>query len=167
MSFFRRLTSTRAESGAKPSDFFSSISSDANVLSLPTRVPHRLMVSLESPLVMNLTLLASGAIAGTLEFITHLTVIRMKMPAAFDAFFDAAVVALMTIALVGVCIKYAAARHRVMLQKIRTASDLNHHLRNALQVITQSRYLPEEKQAQAVYASMDRIEEALRRLNPQ
>jgi hypothetical protein len=134
---------------------------------IQVRVHHRLMVSLQSPLVMNLTLLASGAIAGTLEFITHLTVIRMKMPPAFDAFFDAGVVALMTIALVGVCIKYAAARQRVMLQKIRTASDLNHHLRNALQVITQSRYLPEEKQAQAVYASIDRIEEALRRLNPQ
>jgi hypothetical protein len=128
---------------------------------------HLLVTSFESPLLRNATLLASGAVAWTLEFITHMAVSRTKMPAAYDAFVDARVVALMTIALVGVWIRSAAARQRAMLQQIRIASDLNHHLRNALQVITQSRYLPEEKQAQAVLASIDRIEEALKQLNPQ
>jgi hypothetical protein len=128
------------------------------------RMMERPTLSLESSFVVNATLLASGAIAGALEFITHLTVSHMKTPPAFHAFIDASVVSLMTIALVGVCIASVKARRRAMIEQIRIASDLNHHLRNALQVITQRHYLPEEKQGQAVLKSLDRIDEALKRL---
>jgi len=121
----------------------------------------------DSPWFANGFLLASGVIAGSLEFITHLAVGRMKVTAEYHAFIDAGVIALMTIALVGVCFASARARRQRTLERMRTASDLNHHVRNALQVITLSRYLPEEKQSQAVYTSIDRIDEALKRLSPQ
>ena len=91
----------------------------------------------------------------------------MKTAPAYHALIDAVVVAFMTIALVGVCIASVKARRQTVLDQIRTASELNHHLRNALQVITHSRYLPEEKQAQAVFESVDRIDGALKRLTPQ
>lgn len=126
-----------------------------------------LIDSFDSPWLVNGFLLASGVIAGFLEFFTHLAVGHMNVPAEYHAFIDASVIALMTIALVGVCFASARTRRKVMLEQIRTASDLNHHLRNALQVITQSRYLPEEKQNEAMYSSIDRIDEALRRLSPQ
>lgn len=127
----------------------------------------RLIDSFDSPWLVNGVLLASGVIAGFLEFFTHLAVGHMKVTAAYHAFIDAGVIALMTIAMVGVCFASARAKRQVMLEKIRTASELNHHLRNALQVITQSRYLPEEKQNEAVFTSIDRIDEALKRLSPQ
>jgi hypothetical protein len=125
----------------------------------------RLLPTFESSLVVNVTLLASGAIAGILEFITHIAVSHMKTPPAFHAFIDSSVVSLMTIALVGVCIASVKARRQAIAEQIRIASDLNHHLRNALQVIANSHYLPEEKQGQAVIASLDRIDEALKRLS--
>ncbi len=174
MSSFRWLAEERAKRGklSQPSILNSSsgssdISVAARLIDSNRGVQHRLLASFESALVRNATLLASGAIAGGLEFITHVAIGRMNMPAVYDAFVDASLVALMTIALVGVCISSAGARQRAMLKQIRIASDLNHHLRNALQVITQSRYLPEEKQADAVFASIDRIEETLKRLDQQ
>jgi hypothetical protein len=124
----------------------------------------RFVPSFDSRLVINFTLLASGAIAGVLEFVTHLAVSRMNTPPAFHAFIDASVVSLMTIALVGVCIALARAKRQAIEEQIRTAADLNHHLRNALQVIANSTHLPEEKRAEALLASVDRIDDAIKRL---
>lgn len=125
-----------------------------------------LIPSFDSRFVLNTTLLLSGAVAGMLEFVTHLAVDRMKTPPQLHAFLDGSVVTLMTIALVGVLIASARARRKVMLKQIQTASELNHHLRNALQIMAQSHHLPEEKRAQAVFRSIDRIDEALKRLSP-
>ncbi len=127
----------------------------------------RIVPGFDSRLIVNATLIGCGIIAGSLEFATHLAVDRMNTPSAYHALIDATVVAFMTMALVSVCIASAKARRHAMLNQIRTASELNHHLRNALQVIANSRYLPEEKQAQAVFSSIDRIDETLKRLTPQ
>lgn len=142
-------------------------SSTDNSSEIRERKAARLIDSFDSPWFANGLLLASGVIAGFIEFFTHLAVGHMKATAEYHAFIDAGVIALMTIALVGVCFASARARRQRTLERIRTASDLNHHVRNALQVITLSRYLPEEKQSQAVYTSIDRIDEALKRLSPQ
>jgi hypothetical protein len=45
-------------------------------------------------------------------------------------------------------------------------AELNHHVRNALQVIRDSHLLPEERQAQAVIESVERIDRTLRHLFP-
>ena len=131
------------------------------------RLIEKLIPSFDSSLVVVVALLICGAIAGALEFMTHIAVDRMHTPLAYHAFIDASVITLMTIALVGVGITSARARRESSIRQIRTAEELNHHLRNALQVIAQSRYLPEDKQAKAVFDSMDRIAGALRRLTPQ
>jgi archaellum component FlaG (FlaF/FlaG flagellin family) len=124
----------------------------------------RFIPSFDSALIVNVTVLVSGAIAGVLEFVTHLAVSRMNTAPAYHAFIDASVVSLMTIALVGVCIASARAKRQAMQEQIQTAADLNHHLRNALQVIANSSHLPEEKRAEALLASVDRIDEAIGRL---
>jgi hypothetical protein len=130
-------------------------------------VLRKIVPGFDSRFIVNATLIACGVIAGTLEFATHMAVDHMNTPPAYHALIDAAMVALITIALMGVCIASAKARRHAVLDQVRTASELNHHLRNALQVITQSRYLPEEKQAEAVFSSIDRIDETLKRLTPQ
>lgn len=128
------------------------------------RLVERLVPSFNSGFVIWAALVLSAGVAGSLEFMTHLAVARLHTPLAYHAFIDASVIALMSMALVGVCITSVRTRRKAVIQQIRAVEQLNHHLRNALQVIAQSRYLPEEKQAQAVFDSMDRIEEALRLL---
>lgn len=126
----------------------------------------RLIECVDSPWLVNVFSIAIGVAAGLLEFFTHLVIGRMNVRAGYHAFVDASLIALLAIALVGMCFASARARRKVMLDRVRTASDLNHHVRNALQVITLSRYLPEEKQSEAVYSSIDRIDDALKRLSP-
>jgi hypothetical protein len=130
------------------------------------RLIEKLVPSFDSTFVVLAALLLSGAIAAALEFMTHIAVSRMHTPLAYHAFIDASVITLMTIALVGVGITSARARRHTIILQIRTVEELNHHLRNALQVIALSRHLPEDKQAQAVFDSMDRIAQALRRITP-
>lgn len=127
----------------------------------------RLIDSVDSPWLVNGFSVGIGVFAGILEFFTHVAFGRMNVRPQYHALIDAGMIALMAVALVGVCFASARARRQRTLERIRTASDLNHHVRNALQVITLSRYLPEEKQNQAVFTSIDRIDEALKRLSPQ
>ena len=128
------------------------------------RLVERLVPSFESNFAVAVTLILSGAVAGAMEFITHLVVAHVHAPLAFHAFIDASVICLMTMALVGVAIASVRARRQAGIRQIRAVAELNHHLRNALQVISQSRYLPEDKQAQAVLDSTGRIDEVLRRM---
>jgi hypothetical protein len=131
------------------------------------RLKESFVSSFDSSLAVAVTLLLSGAVAGSMEFITHLVVSRMHTPLEFHAFIDASVMCFMTMTLVGVAIASIRARRQAAVRQIRAVAELNHHLRNALQVIAQSRYLPEEKQSQAVLVSIGRIDEALRRLVPE
>ena len=131
-----------------------------------SRWAERLFPSLDSTSVVVTTVLVCGALAGFLEFVTHLAVARLRPPLELHAFMDAVVIGLMTMGLVTVSVTAARARRQRMLEDIRTVSELNHHVRNALQVISQSRYLPEEQQTKAVLDSVDRIDETLRRLFP-
>lgn len=129
-----------------------------------TRLIERLVPSFDSRLSVAVTLILSGAVAGAMEFMTHLVVAHMHAPLAFHAFIDASVMCSMTMLLVGVAIASVRARKQAGIRQIRAVAELNHHLRNALQVISQSRYLPEDKQAQAVLDSTGRIDEVLRRM---
>jgi hypothetical protein len=119
--------------------------------------------SFDSTLVIVITILVSGVIAGSLEFMTHLAVAHMQTPLASHALLDASVIALMTMALVAAGIATVRAKRLAVIRQLRTVEELNHHLRNALQVIAQNHYLPEDKRAQAMFDSMDRIDDVLRR----
>jgi signal transduction histidine kinase len=52
-------------------------------------------------------------------------------------------------------------RRRYVLEQVRLAAMLNHEVRNALEVILGSDYLPESEQTQAVMQSVDRINRTL------
>ena len=58
-------------------------------------------------------------------------------------------------------------RERFLEQRLRVIALMNHHVRNALQVITYSHYLkPEERQVEQVKEAVERIEWALREVLP-
>jgi hypothetical protein len=126
----------------------------------------RLIASVDSRRVAALAVVVCGALAGTLEFITHLAVASLRPPLRFHAGVDALVIAFLTMTLVSVVIAAARARRHQVLQEMRTVAELNHHVRNALQVIRDSHLLPEDRQAQAVIESVERIDSTLRRLFP-
>lgn len=54
-----------------------------------------------------------------------------------------------------------ASRRRNMNEQIRLAATLNHEVRNALEVILGSEYLPKSEQSRAVMESVDRINRTL------
>src|SRR5215469_5674775 len=62
---------------------------------------------------------------------------------------------------------YEQKRHNAMLKRIRVIADMNHHVRNALQAITLSRYAENTQQIQVIDESAQRIQWALRELLPQ
>ena len=126
----------------------------------------RLIASVDSRRAAALAIVICGALAGLLEFITHLAVASLRPPLQFHAGVDALVIAVLTMTLVSVVIAAARARRYQVIQEMRTVAELNHHVRNALQVIRDSHLLPEDKQAQAVIESVERIDSTLRRLFP-
>ena len=62
---------------------------------------------------------------------------------------------------------YEQRRHDAMLKRIQVIADMNHHVRNALQAITLSRYAENARQIEVIDESAQRIQWALRELLPQ
>jgi hypothetical protein len=62
---------------------------------------------------------------------------------------------------------YEQKRHNAMLKRIQVIADMNHHVRNALQTITFSRYAENAQQIDLIDESAKRIQWALRELLPQ
>src|SRR5438270_3369884 len=61
---------------------------------------------------------------------------------------------------------YEQHRYRATMDKIRMISEMNHHVRNALQAISYAPYTEEEKQIKLIAESVSRIEWALREILP-
>jgi hypothetical protein len=108
----------------------------------------------------------SAAIAAVLEYVTHLTVDHFSVSDSLHASLDATVMSVMTLLLVGFSVGALRERRTRVSEGIRSVAELNHHVRNALQVIRDAHYLPEDEQADAVLNSVDRIDATLRRLFP-
>lgn len=62
---------------------------------------------------------------------------------------------------------YEQRRRKAMLKRIQVIADMNHHVRNALQAITLSRYADHAQQIEVIDESAKRIQWALRELLPQ
>lgn len=130
------------------------------------RLIDRVVASVDSRSAAVAVIILCGTLAGCVEFLTHMAVARMRTPLKWHAGADAILIAVLTMSLVSLVIATARARRRQVLQEMRTVAELNHHVRNALQVIRESHLLPESQQAQAVVESVERIDRTLRRLFP-
>lgn len=111
-------------------------------------------------------IIACAVLAALLEYATHLTVDMFAIPPSMHAALDACVVSGLTLLLVSTAVTAIRRRRKYVLDAVQTVAELNHHVRNALQVIRDAHYLPEDEQADAVIGSVDRIDTTLRRLFP-
>jgi hypothetical protein len=58
-------------------------------------------------------------------------------------------------------------RREQFRERVKAVSDLNHHLRNALEVIMHGHLLPESTQTAAILESVERIDHALQKIVPE
>ncbi len=110
--------------------------------------------------------LASGVIAGALEYIIHTAVTGARVALDLPTIIDSAMMAGITAGLVYILLTEWRARRRLVVQRLRIIAELNHNVRNALQMILYSRFLPPTEQTQALLDSVDRIESTLEELFP-
>ena len=68
-----------------------------------------------------------------------------------------------------VCIALGAERFRreQFRERVNVVSDLNHHLRNALEIIIHGHLLPQSSQTKAIFESVERIDHALKKIVPE
>lgn len=58
-------------------------------------------------------------------------------------------------------------RREQFRESVKVVSDLNHHLRNALEIIINGHLLPQSLQAKAILESVERIDHALNKIVPE
>lgn len=109
----------------------------------------------------------AALLAGCTEFLVHEALTRLAAPEVLHAALDAVLMGLATAVITSFLLLAIRERHRRMLQEVRRVAELNHNVRNALQVIVHNQYLPKSEQdADAILESVQRIDDSLRELFP-
>lgn len=120
-----------------------------------------------SPMRIGLVAILFGLSAGLLEFIIHAAIMQADGSPRMQAIVGAALVGIAAAFAPLLFLLAARERHRKVLDDLRKISQLNHHVRNALQTIIDSEYLPDsEENRKAVLEGVDRIGRVLQELFP-
>ena len=122
----------------------------------------------DSPARIAAAVVTSGVVTGLLEYAVHVIFVRgAHTSESMQAVVYAAIIALAVATIVLLVLLSTRERRRRVLDDIRRIAELNHHIRNALQVVVDSQYVPQsDAQKGAVLASVDRIDQTLRELFP-
>ena len=121
----------------------------------------------DSPLGFLCTVLFAAVLATATEFLVHELLTSLSAPEVVHAALDAMLMGLATAVIVSFLLLAIRERHRRMLKEMERVAELNHSVRNALQVIVHSQYLPRSEQdAKTVLESVQRIDTTLRELFP-
>ncbi len=107
-----------------------------------------------------------GAAAAAGEYLIHESLRYSKFGQSMGALMDATTVGLAAAVATGVWLFAARERRKQVLREISKISELNHHVRNALQVIAHSHYGSDDPHTDMVLESVDRIERTLKELFP-
>jgi len=108
-----------------------------------------------------------GISAGVLEFAVHLAVMRAGVSRLVEAMAGAVLLGLAAALLPLLFLLVARERHRRVLDDLRKIAELNHHVRNALQTIVYSEYLPDsEANRRVILEGVERIGRVLQELFP-
>jgi hypothetical protein len=109
----------------------------------------------------------ASVMAACTEFLVHEFLAHVAAPEILHAILDAALMGLATAVIISLLLLAIRERHRRMLREMERVAELNHTVRNALQVIVHSQYLPQgEQDASAILESVQRIDDSLRDLFP-
>jgi hypothetical protein len=134
---------------------------------LQYRLGNRIATLCDSPFGFTCSIAFAAVLAGCTEFLVHEMLTRLAAPEVVHAALDALLMGLATALIVSLLLFALRERHRRMLQEVQRVAELNHSVRNALQVIVHSQYLPQgEQDAAVILESAQRIDSTLRELFP-
>ena len=108
----------------------------------------------------------AGACAGAIEYAIHQALRYSSLAYSLGAVMDAIFVGITASVLATVWLFAARERRKRVLQDMRTIAELNHNVRNALEVIVHSHYGSDDQHTEMVLESVERIERTLRELFP-
>ncbi len=120
----------------------------------------------DSTVKMAVLVLGLALTAAAVEFSFHMTILRRDFSPVARGMMEAALIGAMMGAVVWVGLAAARARRRVMAREMQRVAELNHNVRNALQVIVYNEHLRGPVQASAVLDSAARIEHTIKELFP-
>jgi hypothetical protein len=111
--------------------------------------------------------LVFGASASFIQGVIHLVVKTLNMPPLAQAFGNAIVLGVIAAFFALLVLTAARDRHHKVQDDLRMIAELNHQVRNALQVIVYGEYSPDKTSHRvAVLAGVEKIQSALRELFP-
>lgn len=113
-----------------------------------------------------LAALACGLLFGALEYGIMRGITDSGLPAEFQNLIDAGIMALGTGTFAWVMLFANRARRRRMREEIARIAELNHEIRNALQVIAHSQYAAKGEHRDLVLQSVSRIDAVMKRVVP-
>jgi branched-subunit amino acid transport protein len=120
-----------------------------------------------SPLRTAIAVFLFGVSTLLLEYIVHLAVTRLRLPAQVQAFADSLILGILAAIFALIVLTAARTRHHKIRDDLKRIAELNHQVRNALQIIVYGEYSPSAvEHRQAVLAGVEKIEAALRELFP-
>jgi hypothetical protein len=112
-------------------------------------------------------ILVLALLAGIFEEAVHELIQYLAPAPIVGRILDSSTIALLIAAITWIEIQAIQHRRRKVLEDMRVVSELNHHVRNALQVIQYASRVPEAKQqVQIIDESVERIDATLRELFP-
>ncbi len=122
---------------------------------------------LRSPLRVTAAVLMFGVSASLIEGAIHLAVRTVNAPLIAQATGDAVVIGIFAAFFGLVVLTAARNRHHKVQDDLRRIAELNHQVRNALQVIVYGEYSPNDaSHRSAVLEGVEKIQAALRELFP-
>ncbi len=125
------------------------------------RVSRLITLITSSKRAVGITTVVILIMVGPLKFTLVRTLLSMGLPRELLQAQDAILTAALAAALVWVLLMAVRVRHAQQEEQIRVVADLNHNLRNALQVIFGSDYLLQSDKATALLESAERIDHSL------
>lgn len=114
-----------------------------------------------------LLVLAIAAIASTIEYVLHITVVTFVPHQGLGRILDSLTIGIVIAIITSIEIKAVHQRRTKVMDDMRVVRELNHHVRNALQIISYAARVPETKQQVAIIdESIARIDSTLKQLFP-
>ncbi len=131
------------------------------------RLSHLITLITSSRRAVGLTALSILLIVGPLKFFLVRTLLSIGVPREALQAQDAILSAALSAALVWMLLMAVRVKRTQLEEQIGVVADLNHNIRNALEVIFNSDYLLKSEKATAILESVERIDNTLKVLMPE
>jgi hypothetical protein len=107
---------------------------------------------------------ATAVLIGAVKFSAVSLLLYLHTPRTYLKLQDAVLTGLLAAAVVCVLLQGVNRRRKFVRREIQSVANLNHDLRNALEVIVGSEYLSQWSQGDAILESVERIDRALNKI---